>query len=89
MPTNNRVESDLLTFLRDHRQGDASIDVETDLFDAGMLDSLMLVDLILRIEKVHGVTLGDQDVTRTNFCTIAQLARVVAARTASESRRAA
>jgi acyl carrier protein len=74
------IEARLLAFLRDRRYCDLEITAETDLFDAGVLDSLMLLDLILHIQEVFGVTAVAADVTKKNFCSAAALARWVSAR---------
>ena len=83
------IQADLLGFLRDHRHGLGSFDVEMNLFASDILDSLMLLDLILHIQTVHGVTLAASDVTTGNFCTVAALAELIARRADCESDKAA
>jgi acyl carrier protein len=83
------IQADLLTFLQDRRADGPAIDSATDLFDTGVLDSLMLLDLILHIQKVHAVVLTALDVTKTNFCNVAALAQMVQRRAASPDQKAA
>ena len=74
------IQVDLLCFMRDRRHGVVGIDAETNLFDGEVLDSLMLLDLILHIQKAHGVMLTASDVTQKNFCNVLALAQLVAHR---------
>ena len=69
--------------------GKVRIDAEIDLIDSGTLDSLLLVDVIVLIQKMYGVALASSDITRTNFSTISHLARLVANRIEGESHKAA
>ncbi len=47
-----------------------------NLFDAG-LESMGIMQLMMRIEKAHGIVIGDAEVTRANFSTAAGLAAMV------------
>ena len=76
-----RVRAELLAFLREHREGDGPIDVDTDLFGTGLLDSLLLLDLILHVQHAHGVTLGAGDVTLANFRDLAALSGLIVDKT--------
>jgi acyl carrier protein len=50
---------------------------ETDLFDAGVLDSLAFVELLLQLEREFGVTPAVDDLEVDNFRTIARIAAFV------------
>ncbi len=53
-------------------------DVRSDLFDAG-LDSLAIMQLLIRIDQEFGVRIPTHKLTRENFSTIEGLARLIAA----------
>jgi len=50
---------------------------ETDLFEAGLLDSLAFVELLLQLERVFGVTTSLEDLELDHFRTIARIAALV------------
>jgi|SRR5882672_171153 len=54
----------------------------TDLFESGMLDSLQLVELLLQLEQRFGFRITINDIELDDLRTLAQLARLVAARSA-------
>lgn len=55
---------------------------ETDLIAEGLLDSLLIMDLMTFVEGRFGVRLGPQDVTPETFQSLGALAAVVDARLA-------
>ncbi len=57
---------------------------DTDLFEKGMLDSLMFVDLLLHLEKDFGAKCSLDDLDIDNFRTIRLIAQFVEARSASK-----
>jgi acyl carrier protein len=56
---------------------------ETDLFDAGLLDSLTFVELLVHLEREFGVTTSVDDLRVDNFDSVTHIAAYVAARTGS------
>lgn len=54
---------------------------DTDLFDAGVLDSLAFVELLLQLEREFGVTTSVEDLEPENFRSIDSIAGFVGART--------
>jgi acyl carrier protein len=61
-------------------QNSLSIDVpspETDLFRAGLLDSMFLVQLIMTIENQYGCVLSIEDLDVASFSTTARIAGLV------------
>jgi methoxymalonate biosynthesis acyl carrier protein len=53
---------------------------DTDLFEAGLLDSLAFVELLLRLEHEFGVTTAVDDLDVDNFRSIARIAEFVGPR---------
>jgi len=83
------IQGQLLAFLRQYREADETLDAQTDLIRTGWLDSLLLVDLVLHIERCFGVVLVAQDVTPAHFRTVASLAERVRWHLDSQLRKAA
>jgi acyl carrier protein len=54
--------------------------VDTDLFDAGILDSLAFVELLLQLEREFAVKATLDDLEMDNFRSVARIAGFVAAR---------
>ena len=54
---------------------------DTDLFEAGLLDSLTFVELLVHLEREFGVTTSVDDLKVDNFSSVAHIAAYVAART--------
>ena len=50
---------------------------ETDLFEAGLLDSLAFVELLLQLEREFGVATALEDLEADNFRSIARIATFV------------
>ena len=53
---------------------------DLDLFDAGVLDSLAFVELLLQLEREFGVIASADDLELENFQSIARIADFVMAR---------
>lgn len=56
---------------------------DTDLFEAGLLDSLAFVELLLQLEREFGVTASLEDLDADNFRSIACIAEFVSQRVIS------
>jgi methoxymalonate biosynthesis acyl carrier protein len=54
---------------------------DTDLFDAGLIDSLAFVELLVHLEREFGVTTSVDDLRVDNFDSVAHIAAYVTART--------
>jgi acyl carrier protein len=78
------IEQTLLSFLRE-RFGVEPPSAETDLIDAGILDSMMFVDLIMFIEERFGVVAGLDDLEIENFSSVTRMARFVSERSAPQA----
>jgi D-alanine--poly(phosphoribitol) ligase subunit 2 len=59
---------------------------DTDLFEAGLLDSLTFVELLVHLEREFGVTTSVDDLKVDNFNSVANIAAYVAARTGTTVR---
>lgn len=55
--------------------------VDTDLVEAGLLDSLAFVDLIVSLEQEFGVNVAIDEIEIDNFRSIARIAEFVVVRT--------
>jgi methoxymalonate biosynthesis acyl carrier protein len=78
------IEQSIILFLRD-RFGVDVADSSTDLIEAGILDSAMVVDLVLYLEERFAVTVALEDLEFENFATVASIAGFVAGRHGSEA----
>jgi D-alanine--poly(phosphoribitol) ligase subunit 2 len=56
---------------------------DTDLFEAGLLDSLTFVELLVHLEREFGVTTSVDDLKADNFDSVAHIAAYVASHTGS------
>ena len=54
---------------------------DTDVFEAGILDSLAFVDLLAALEREFGIGIALDDLEVDNFRSVARIADFVAART--------
>lgn len=53
---------------------------DTDLFDAGLIDSYGFIELVGFIEQTFGVALSDEDLASKDVATLRGLANLVAGR---------
>lgn len=52
---------------------------DTELLESGLVDSLMLVELLAHLEEAFGVTVTAEDLEIENFRSVKRIARLVAA----------
>jgi acyl carrier protein len=64
------LERDLMRFVQSRGTRYAQATLQTDLLETGMLDSLLLMDLIFHIEEAYGVRFDGDQVNPSNFRTI-------------------
>jgi len=55
----------------------AAIDDQTNLIDAGVIDSLAVIEIILYLEESHGVDFGGGDVDPARLSSIASILDLV------------
>lgn len=79
-PDRAQVEADLLSFVRARGLDHARVAADTDLVDGGLLDSLLLTDLILHLEERYGIVLEGGEVSPANFRSVAAIADLVLGR---------
>ena len=53
---------------------------ETDLIEEGLIDSLMLVELIMHLEREYGITVAFEDIDLDNFRSISAIEQFVGTR---------
>ena len=82
IPDRAQAEADLLAFVRARGLDHAKVAMDTDLIDGGLLDSLLLTDLILHIEERYGIALDGDAVSPANFRSVAAIVDLVVGRSA-------
>lgn len=73
---NPAIENRLVDFLRS-MTGQKSLMVETDLFEAGVTDSLTIMDLLVFVETEFQVQIGFEHLTPETFETPRTLANLI------------
>jgi acyl carrier protein len=72
-----KLEDDLMHFVRSRSSRHAAANPRMDLLESGLLDSLLLVDLIFHIEELYGVRFDSDQVNPSNFRTVEDIVGVV------------
>jgi acyl carrier protein len=79
IPPLSSLEEQLVVLLRERLlETIAPIQPDTDLYTLGM-DSMAIMQLLILIEEEYGVSLPECSLTRQNFSTVTQLARLIRA----------
>jgi acyl carrier protein len=73
----NSVEKSIIDFVHERFNVDVCSS-EHDLIEAGILDSLMIVDLVLYFEQQFGTSLSLEDLEIENFASVSRMAALVA-----------
>jgi len=71
------VEQELLNFVFQHADYADDADTTVDLIEEGILDSLLVTDLVLHIESTHGVSLGVGDIAPRKLRSVECIAQLV------------
>lgn len=74
------VEQELLSFVSSRVANGGELASDTDLLEDGLLDSLLIMDLVAHLEGRYGVRLENTDIAPANFRTVERLAGLVAVR---------
>ena len=82
------IQNQIIDFLRSVT-GQQSLDASTDLFDAGVTDSLTMMDLLVFIETDFQLRLAFTDLNPEVFKTPHTLAELIAERLAAQRIKAA
>jgi acyl carrier protein len=72
-----KLEDNLMRFVRSRSPRHAAASPRMDLLETGLLDSLLLVDLIFHIEESYGVRFDSAQVNPSNFRTVEDIVAVV------------
>jgi len=72
-----QLEVDLVQFVQSRGSRHANITSQTDLLESGLLDSLLLMDLIFHIEEHHRFRFDSDQVNPANFRTIMDIVNFV------------
>ena len=79
VPSAELLEPQLIVLLRERLlETSAPLEATTDLYALG-LDSMAIMQLLILVEEEYGVSLPEGALTRENFSTVRQLARLVRA----------
>ena len=63
------TKDDLIAYLSDALDTDDEFDADTELFTSGLLDSVLMQELIMFFEEKTGAEVPAEDVTLENFDT--------------------
>ena len=74
------VEQELLSFVASRVANGGELASDTDLLEDGLLDSLLVMDLVAHVERCYAVRLENTDIAPANFRTVERLAGLVAVR---------
>jgi acyl carrier protein len=74
-----QLEADLVQFVQSRGSRHADVTSQTDLLESGLLDSLLLMDLIFHVEEVCGIRFDSDQVNPSNFRTIVDIVNFVVA----------
>ena len=77
MPDRKQMEADLVQFLQARFLHREEVTSHTDLLESGLLDSLLLVDLIFQIEDRYGVQFESDHVSPHNFRAVSAIVNLV------------
>jgi acyl carrier protein len=70
----------ILTIIRRISKKQASPDPEESLFDAGLLDSFALPDMVSALEQEFGIQIPDSDLNPRKFDSISRIDQYVSSR---------
>ena len=74
----------IMALFRDQLNVDVT-DVDTDLINAGLMDSLMLVDLLTFLEQEYQITIDLGDLDMSHFSSVGSIARFVESHKVTEA----
>ncbi|MFQ5730718.1 MAG: acyl carrier protein [Planctomycetaceae bacterium] len=72
------VTTDIIDYLQTGFAGKQPITPQTDLLEADILDSLLIMDVLAFVESRYGVRFGDSEIAPRHFRTVDCLVRLVA-----------
>lgn len=69
------LEKVLNIFIEVTGNDDIAEELDLDLFEAGLLDSLAIIEVLLQIEEVFGLKLQPTDLERSDMATVNNLVK--------------
>lgn len=76
--TDHQILADeLICYLNSHYPQETEILAATDLFAAGVIDSLVIMDLMAHIEARYEIDFNPEDISPANFRTVDQLVELI------------
>ena len=84
-PERTQVEADILQFVASRCPNYSGLALDTDLLEQGLLDSLLLIDVIFRIEERYGIKLGGEHVGPVHFRTPGTIVDLVLSQAAPQA----
>lgn len=78
-PDLDKLNGDILQFVQSRCPNHPDLAVDTELLEGGLLDSLLLMDLIFQIEDRYGIKLESDQISPSNFRTASAIAALVLA----------
>ncbi|MEX0827502.1 MAG: acyl carrier protein [Haliea sp.] len=81
------IRHEIREYLVAHRASQASGEFaeQDSLLEAGVIDSMTMVDLIVHLEKRYGISIDEDDMTPENFDSIEAIVAYVIRKQGSES----
>jgi len=73
----HEIELQLAGFLHQHADVFEEFDTTTDLIEEGILDSLLVTDLVLFTQQQFGIELSARDISPENLSSIERMARLI------------
>ena len=73
----HRIEQQLIDYLNQHADVYEEFDTTTDLIDQGILDSLLVTDLVLFAQNQFGIELTARDISPENLSSIERMATLI------------
>ena len=77
LPTSLQIQQRLLEFLNRHADVYEELDAATDLIESGILDSLLVTDLVIHVQDAFGVALAARDISPTHFSNLERISELV------------
>jgi acyl carrier protein len=72
------IQASLLQWCNNRLRARVPITADTDLIDSGYLDSILVMDVVLSIEKQYGVIIDSSEISPRHFRSVRTLAKFVA-----------
>jgi acyl carrier protein len=73
----SKIEADLVETVQLRGQRHSNVTAQTELLEAGLLDSLLLVDLIFHLEELYDIRFDSNHIDPSNFHNIAAIVDLV------------